>query len=147
VNALEKEGIATFPVVPALSRVARFEFFRKTTGAIGGCLVSATRDASLCVADHDWSKAGNVRLFTGAARLAGFCCTGRADLSALTAYVELADGRTVVATDGADVIEPATDGQSLHVRWTRWAVVGTPAGKVQDVGLTSDVVWRLKTAR
>ena len=31
---------------------------------------------------------------------------------------------------------------SLRVRWTKWAVVGTPSGKVQDVGLTSEVVWR-----
>src|SRR4029079_484610 len=62
---------------------------------------------------------------------------------AVTAYVELADGRTVVATDGADVIEPSADGRSLRVRWTKWAVVGTPAGKVQDVGLTSEVVWAI----
>jgi len=42
------------------------------------------------------------------------------------------------------VIEPAADGQSLRVRWTKWAVVGTPAGKVQDVGLTSEVVWAIE---
>jgi hypothetical protein len=59
-------------------------------------------------------------------------------------YLELADGRTVVATDGADVIEPAADGQSLRVRWTKWAVVGTPSGKVQDVGLVSEVVWSIE---
>src|SRR6478752_3198753 len=35
-------------------------------------------------------------------------------------------------------------GQMLRARWTRWAVVGTPAGKVQDVGLVSEVVWRIE---
>jgi len=63
----------------------------------------------------------------------------------LTPYVELTDGRTVVATDGADVIEPAADGLSLRVRWNKWAVVGTPSGKVQDVGLVSEVVWRVES--
>jgi hypothetical protein len=63
---------------------------------------------------------------------------------AMTPYIELADGRTVVATDGADVIEPAPDGLSLRVRWNRWAVVGTPSGKVQDVGLSTEVVWRIE---
>ena len=62
----------------------------------------------------------------------------------LTPYVELADGRTVVATDGADVIEPSADGLSLRVRWNKWAVVGTPSGKVQDVGLVSEVVWAIE---
>jgi hypothetical protein len=54
------------------------------------------------------------------------------------------DGRTVVATDGADVIEPAADGRSLRVYWNKWAVVDTPSGKAQDVGLTSEVVWRIE---
>jgi hypothetical protein len=75
--------------------------------------------------------------------LPGFAAPVEQIYPALTAYVELADGRTVVATDGADVIEPAADGRSLRVRWTKWAVVGTPAGKVQDVGLTSEVVWAI----
>ena len=39
---------------------------------------------------------------------------------------------------------PAADGRRLRVRWTKWAVVGTPSGKVQDVGLTSEVVWTIE---
>jgi len=62
----------------------------------------------------------------------------------LTPYVELADGRTVVATDGADVIESGNNGMSLRVRWNKWAVIGTPSGKAQDVGLTSEVIWRIE---
>jgi len=76
--------------------------------------------------------------------LAGFAAPVEQIYSVLTPYVELADGRTVVATDGADAIEPAVDGLSLRVRWNKWAVVGTPSGKVQDVGLVSEVVWRIE---
>jgi hypothetical protein len=42
------------------------------------------------------------------------------------------------------VIEPASDGQTLRSRWTKWAVAGTTSGKVQDVGLVSEVVWRIE---
>jgi hypothetical protein len=76
--------------------------------------------------------------------LPGFAAPVEQIYPALAPYLELADGRTVVATDGADVIEPAADGQSLRLRWTKWAVVGTPSGKVQDVGLVSEVVWRIE---
>jgi hypothetical protein len=76
--------------------------------------------------------------------LPGFAAPVEQIYPSLTPYVELADGRTVVATDGADVIEPAADGRSLRARWTKWAVVGTPAGKPQDVGLTSEIAWRIE---
>jgi len=32
----------------------------------------------------------------------------------------------------------------LRVRWTKWAVVGTPAGKLQDVGLISEIYWHIE---
>ena len=65
---------------------------------------------------------------------------------ALTAFVELEDGRTVVTTDGADLIEPSPDNQSLRVRWNRWALVGARSGELADVGLTSEVVWCIDKA-
>ena len=73
-----------------------------------------------------------VGLLAGAAWLAGF---RRAEIyPVLTPYVELADGRTVVATDGADVIEPSADGLSLRVRWNKWAVVGRRRGRCRMLG-------------
>ena len=61
----------------------------------------------------------------------------------LVPFLELADGRVIVATDGADEIEPAADGKSLRVVWRRWALVGSKAGQLVDPHLTSEVVWRL----
>ncbi|HEV8189657.1 MAG TPA: hypothetical protein VGP83_18025 [Pyrinomonadaceae bacterium] len=143
-NALEKEGIATFPVVPNLSPVARFEFFRKTPERSAGVWVVRQGALRFALPITSGPKPGMSDYLPAPHGLPGFAAPVEQIYPALTAYVELADGRTVVATDGADVIEPAADGQSLHVRWTRWAVVGTPAGKVQDVGLTSDVVWAIE---
>jgi hypothetical protein len=76
--------------------------------------------------------------------LPGFAAPVEQIYPSLVPYVELEDGRTVVAGDGADLIEPGGNGRSLRVHWTRWAVVGKPSGKVEDVGLTSEVVWRIE---
>ena len=143
-NALEKEGIATFPVVPALSPVARFEFFRKTPERSAGVWVVRQGALRFALPITTGPKPGMSDYLPAPHGLPGFAAPVEQIYPALTAYVELADGRTVVATDGADVIEPGVDGRSLRVRWTKWAVVGTPSGKVQDVGLTSEVVWAIE---
>ena len=49
----------------------------------------------------------------------------------------------IVATDGADEIEPGADGKSLRVVWRRWALVGSKAGELVDPHITSEVVWQL----
>jgi hypothetical protein len=76
--------------------------------------------------------------------LPGFAAPVEQSYPVVTPYIELADGRVVVTTDGADAIEPGADGRSLRVRWNRWAVVGTKSGAVQEVGLASEVVWRIE---
>ena len=143
-NALEKEGIATFPVVPSLSSVARFEFFRKTPERSAGVWVVRQGALRFALPITTGPKPGMSDYLPSPHGLPGFAAPVEQIYPALTDYVELADGRTVVATDGADVIEPAADGRSLRIRWTKWAVVGTASGKLQDVGLTSEVVWRIE---
>jgi len=142
-NALEKEGIAMFPVTPTLREVARFEFFRKSPERSAGVWVVRQGTLRFALPVTTGPKPGTSDYLPAPHGLAGLAAPVEQIYPAMTPFVELADGRTVVATDGADVIEPGVDGQSLQVRWTKWAVVGTPAGKVQDVGLVSEVVWRI----
>ena len=143
-NALEKEGVATFPVVPTLREVARFEFFRKSPERSAGVWVVRQGALRFALPITTGPKPGMSDYLPAPHGLAGFAAPVEQIYPVLTPYVELADGRTVVATDGADLIEPAADGLSLRVRWNKWAVVGTPSGKVQDVGLVSEVVWRIE---
>src|ERR1044071_125553 len=143
-NALEKEGIATFPVVPAWREVARFECFRKSPERSAGVWVVRQGALRFALPITTGPKPGMSDYLPSPHGLPGFAAPVEQIYPAMTDYVELADGRTVVATDGADVIERAAGGRSLRVRWTKWAVVGTPSGKVQDVGLTSEVVWRIE---
>jgi len=143
-NALEKEGITTFPVVPALPPVARFEFFRKTPERSSGVWVVRQGALRFALPITTGPKPGMSDYLPVPHGLSGFAAPVEQVYPSLTPFIELADGRTVVTTDGADVIEPSNNGRTLRVRWTRWAVVGMPAGKLQDVGLTSEVVWRFE---
>ncbi|HEY0367441.1 MAG TPA: hypothetical protein VGC73_13305 [Pyrinomonadaceae bacterium] len=143
-SALEKEGVTTFPVVPALREVARFEFFRKSAERSAGVWVVRQGALRFALPITTGPKPGMSDYLPAPHGLPGFAAPVEQLYPVLTPYVELADGRTIVATDGADVIEPSADGRSLRVRWNKWAVVGTPPAKVQDVGLTSEVVWAIE---
>jgi hypothetical protein len=59
-------------------------------------------------------------------------------------FLELDDGRVLVAGDGADEIYPGADGKSLRAIWRRWAVIDGKAGQLYDPHITTEVVWRLE---
>jgi hypothetical protein len=143
-NALEKEGITSFADAPSLPEVARFEFFRKPPARAAGVWVVRQGALRFALPITTGPKPGMSDYLPAPHGLPGFAAPVEQVYPSLTPFIHLGDDRTVVATDGADVIEPSADGRSLRVRWTRWAVVGTPAGKVEDVGLTSEVVWRIE---
>lgn len=144
VNALEKEGVTAFPVVPTLSPVARFEFFRKGPDRVAGVWLVRQQALRFALPITTGPTPGVSDYLPAPHGLPGFAAPVEQAYPVMTPYLQLADGRTVVATDGADAIEPAADGRSLRVRWSRWAVVGTKSGALQDVGLTSEVVWRIE---
>ena len=144
ITALEKEGITTIPVVPTLSPVARFEFFRRTPERSAGVWVVRQGLLRFALPISTGPKPGMSDYLPAPYGLVGFAAPVEQIYPVLTPQIELADGRVIVATDGADAIEPGADGRSLRVRWNKWAVVGTAAGKLQDVGLTTEVVWRIE---
>ena len=144
VNALEKEGVTSFPIAPSLPPVARFEFFRQTPERSAGVWVVRQGLLRFSLPITTGTKPGMSDYQPAPHGLPGFAAPVEQIYPSLTPFVELADGRTVVATDGADVIEPAADGKSLRVRWSKWVVTGTASGKPQDIGLTTEVVWRIE---
>ena len=143
-NALEREGITSFPAVPTLPRVARFEFFRKNNERSAGVWLVRQGNLRFALPITTGTKPGVADYLPAPHGLPGFAAPVEQTYPALTSYIDLADGRTIVATDGADLIEPSADGQTLHVRWNRWALVGGKAGELADVGLTSDIHWRIE---
>lgn len=143
--ALEREQVAEIPARPALPDVARFEFFRRGPRPAGVWLVrQGPLRFSLPITTG--TQPGVSDYLPAPHGLAGFAAPVEQRFPALVPYVELEDGRVIVAADGADVIEPAADGRSLRLVWQRWALVGGKPGAYVDPHLTSEVVFRIERA-
>jgi hypothetical protein len=142
-NALEKEHITSFPAVATLKEVARFEFFRRPPERAAGVWLVRQGALRFALPITTGPKPGVSDYLPSPYGLAGFAAPVEQSYPSLTPYVELADGRVAVAADGADSVEPSPDGQMLRARWTRWVVVGGKSGDWLNVGLTSEVVWRI----
>jgi hypothetical protein len=142
-EALEREGVASFPAVPTLPRVARFEFFRQNPQRSAGVWVVRNDALRFALPITTGTKPGVADYQPAPHGLPGFAAPVEQIYPALTPFIELQDGRTIIATDGADVIDPSADGQTLRVRWNRWAVLGGKSGELLDAGLTTEVVWHI----
>lgn len=143
INALVNEGVTTFPAVPSLGRVSRFEFFRRDPDRVFGVWLVRQDALRFALPITTGPKPGASDYLPAPFGLAGFAAPVETIYPALVPNIELADGRVVVTTDGADSVEAGGDGQTLRVRWTKFAVVGGSPGKPVDVGLASDVTWRI----
>ena len=142
IDALNKEGVTRFPSVPELVAVNRFEFFRKEPERAAGVWLVRQDPIRFALPITTGPKPGLSDYLPAPHGLPGFAAPVEQAYPVFVPFVELADGRVVVATDGADSIEPSADGKSLRARWTRFAVIGTKSGEWSDVGLTSEVIWR-----
>jgi hypothetical protein len=143
INALKREGLASFPVVPTLPNVNRFEYFRKEGERVAGVWVVRQGSFRFALPITTGPKPALSDYLPAPHGLPGFAAPVEQTYPALVPYVELSDGKTIVASDGADSIQPAADGKSLTARWTRWAVIGAASGALSEVGLTSEVIWRI----
>jgi hypothetical protein len=141
---LEREPLATYPSEPALAPVARFQFFRTTGDRVAGVwVVRQDRRMRFALPITTGTRPGVADYLPAPHGLPGLAVPVEQNVPALTPYLELEDGRTVVATDGADEITPSADGKGLLAVWRRWAAIGTKSGQLVDPGLTSAVRWSL----
>jgi hypothetical protein len=73
----------------------------------------------------------------------GFAVPVEKNYPCLVPFLELEDGTTIAAADGADEIHPSSDGKSVTAAWKRWVVIGAKAGETIDPGLVTEVTWSL----
>jgi hypothetical protein len=140
--ALEREGIKQFPSEIARPDLARFEFFRRGERSFG---VWVVRQGPLyfTLPVTTGTKPGVADYLPAPHGLPGTASPVEQVYPSLVPFIELEDGRVLVATDGADEIEPGPDARSLRVVWRRWAQVGAKPGVLTDPHIRSEVVWRL----
>src|SRR5438270_8138455 len=142
VRALTNEKITAFSSEITRPDVARFVFFRHGERPAGVWL-ARQGPIYFTLPITTGTKPGVADYLPAPHGLPGFANPVEQIYPSLAPFIELADGRMIVATDGADEIEPGADGKSLRVVWRRWALVGSKAGELVDPHITSEVVWQL----
>ncbi|HWX53577.1 MAG TPA: hypothetical protein VN176_03185 [Verrucomicrobiae bacterium] len=139
-DGMKAEHITSFPSHLQLPDVARFEYFRKGNRLAGVWLVRQ-KDIRFVLPITTGTKPGVSDYLPAPYNLSGFAPPVEQQLPTITPYLELADGRVIVAGDGADEISPGDDGHSLRAVWRKWALVGGKAGQTVDTGLATEVTW------
>ena len=137
------EHLQQFPAAPTLSDVARFEFFQKT-GRQAGVWVVRQGPLRFALPITTGTKPGVADYLPAPHGLRGFAAPVEQVIPSLVPFLELADGVTIVAADGADTIEPAPDGRGVRAVWTRWARVGGKPTEWVQPPISAEVQWRLE---
>ena len=140
---LGRSQVTRAPAVPTSSPVARFEFF-KTQGRRAGVWLVRQGPVRFALPITTATRPGVADYLPAPHGLAGFAAPVEQPVPALAPFLELDDGRTIVAADGADEVLPAPDGRALQARWTRWAQLGAKPGDLIDPGIDAEVEWRLE---
>ncbi len=141
-EAIRKENVASFPSKLDLPDVARFEYFRKGNRPAGVWIVR-NKELQFALPITTGTKAGVDDYLAAPHGLIDFSAPVEQVAPAMVPFIELGDGRVIVAGDGADEIYPAADGKGLRAVWRRWVAVGGKPAEFVEPGLTAEVSWSL----
>jgi hypothetical protein len=142
-KVLDQEGLKNFPSQPTFFDVARFQYFRKGAGREFGVWVVRHGDLHFALPFVTGPKAATSDYEPVPDGFPGIGVPVEKIYPCLLPFLELEDGRTIAAADGADEIKPSADGKSVTAVWRRWVIAGTEAGVLVDPGLVSEVIWTL----
>jgi hypothetical protein len=143
-KAMEKDGVNSFPAKLHLADVARFEYFRDSPGRKFGVWVVRQGNLRFALPFVTGPKAATSDYEPAPHGFSGFAVPVEKIYPCLIPFLELEDGRTIAAADGADEIHPAANGMSVTALWKHWVVAGSKAGETVDPDLVSEVTWSLE---
>jgi hypothetical protein len=142
-NVLAKEDVVEFDAQPTLANVARFVYFRDETGRKFGVWVVRQGDFHFALPFVTGPHAATSDYEPAPHGLPGFAVPVENIYPCFVPFLELEDGRTIAAADGADEIHPSADGLSVTAIWNRWVVPGAKAGETVEPGFQTEVTWSL----
>jgi len=142
-SVLAKESVAGFDPRPTLGNVARFIYFRNEPGRKFGVWVVRQGNLHFALPFVTGPRAATSDYEPAPHGLPGFAAPVEKIYPCLVPFLELEDGKTIAAADGADEIHPAPDGLSVSAVWNHWVVPGAKAGETVDPGLKSEVTWSI----
>jgi hypothetical protein len=142
-QAMTNEGVKQFALQPSFDNVARFEYFRDGGERKFGVWLVRQGEIHFALPFVTGPKAATSDYEPMPEGFPGLAVPVERIYPCLVPFVELEDGRTIAAVDGADEIRPAADGMSVTAVWKRWAVAGGKPGEAAEEGLVSEVTWSL----
>jgi len=144
IRALQTEAVQSFSPTPSLPDVARFQFFRNDPGRKFGVWVVRQGNIHFALPFVTGAKAATSDYEPAPHGFPGFAVPVEKIYPCLTPFLELEDGRSIAAADGADELRPGVDGKSVTAVWRSWVVTGTKAGETVNLNLVSEVTWQLE---
>jgi len=139
--AVSAEKLTGYPERPALANLMRFQYFRSSDDRKAGVWLVRQGPIQFALPITTGTRPGVADYLPAPHGFRGFAAPVEQNVPALVPYLVLGDGRTIVAADGADDIQPSADGHELRAVWHRWAEVGKKSGQLIDPGLTTEVRW------
>src|SRR5260221_2144110 len=146
-RAMASEGIKQFAMSPSFGNVSRFEFFADGSDRKFGVWLVRRGEIHFALPFVTGPKAATSDYQPLPYGFPGLAAPVERIYPCLVPFLELEDGRTIVAADGADEIRPAEGGMSVTAAWKRFVVAGSKAGEPIDAGLISEVTWTLQGSR
>ncbi|MEK6280809.1 MAG: hypothetical protein AABN95_10690 [Acidobacteriota bacterium] len=146
IQAMRRENVVQFASKINRTDLARFVFFRQGDRPAGVWLVRQG-PIYFTLPITTGTKPGVADYLPAPYGLPGFANPVEQVYPSMVPFLELADGRVIAATDGADEIAPAAGGKSLQVVWRRWALLGSKSGQLVDPNITSEVIWHLEGSK
>ncbi|HEY8559785.1 MAG TPA: hypothetical protein VIL74_05235 [Pyrinomonadaceae bacterium] len=142
-KTLEREKVTEIPAAPKFREVARFVFFEKKPDRQFGVWLVRQGGLRFALPITTGTKPAIADYLPAPFGLKGFSAPVEEVYPSMVPFLTLEDGKTYATSEGADSIDPATDGQSLRVVWKKWARVGSKSGATFANGITSEVRWRI----
>ena len=146
-RSLEREGIKEFPAAPALPDVARFEYFERRQGRDFGVWLVRQGRLQFALPFTTGTRPGIADYLPAPFGLPGLAAPVEELYPSLVPFVELADGKTYTAGEGADSIKPSANRREVTATWTKWAQIGSRSGQTFPNGLRSEVRFSLDGKR
>lgn len=143
-KVLERENVTQIPAEPNLKNVARFEFFEKKQDRQYGVWLVRQGKFQFALPITTGTKPAIADYLPVPFSLPGFSAPVEEVYPSLVPFLELSDGKTYATSEGADVIEPSGDGKSLKITWHNWAKIGSKSGEKFEIGITSEVRFRIE---
>jgi hypothetical protein len=143
ISVLAKENVVDFDPRPTLANVARFVYFRDEPGRKFGVWVVRQGNFHFALPFVTGPRAATSDYEPAPHGLPGFAAPVEKIYPCFVPFLELEDGRTIAAADGADEIHLAPDGLSVTAIWNRWVVPGAKPGDTVDPGLKTEVTWSI----